>query len=53
MEKDLWWKTTFDGGRPLMEKDIWKTTIDGRKPLMKDGPLMENNLRWKKLFDGS
>ena len=37
MEDDRWWKTTFDGKRPLMEDDSWwKTTFDGKRPLMKD-----------------
>ena len=34
MEDNLWWKTTFDGRRPLMEDDLrWKTTFYGRQPL--------------------
>ena len=37
MEVNLWWKTIFDGRRPLMEEDQWwKTTFDGRQILMED-----------------
>ena len=47
MEDNLWWRTTFDGRRPLTEDDLWrKTTFDGR------WPLMEDDLWRKTSFDG-
>ena len=46
MGNNLRWKTTFDGGRALMEGkfdgrqplmvDTWKMTFDGTKPLIGD-----------------
>ena len=46
MEDDLWWKTTFDGGRPLLEDDLWwKMTFDGRQL------FMEGNLLWKTILE--
>ena len=42
-----WWKTTFDGRRPLMEDTLWcKRTFDKRRPLLDDDPLS------KMTFDG-
>ena len=42
MEDDIWWNTTYNGGRLMMEDDLWwKTTDDGRRL------MMEDNLWWK------
>ena len=57
MEDDLWWKTTFDGRRPLTEEAFY-----GRWPLMEDNlwwmltfdgrqPFMEDDLWWKTNFE--
>ena len=47
MKDNLWWKTTFDGRRYLIEDDLWwKTTFDGRQT------LMEDHFWWKTTFDG-
>ena len=65
-QDDCWWKTTFDGRRPLVEdKILLKTnleggrhfTFDGGGPLMEDSkedallPLFEEDLWWKMTFD--
>ena len=36
VEDNLWWKTTFGGGRPVVE----------------DGPFVEDDLWWKMTFCG-
>ena len=43
-ERNLQWKTTFDGGRPLVEEVLWwRTTFGGRQPLVVTPPLNSNN----------
>ena len=63
MEFNLWWKTTFDGRRPLMENKFWKeTTYERRRLLTEDDhwrkttfdrrqPLREDKLWRKRSFD--
>ena len=47
MEDTLWWKTTFDGTKPLMDDNLWsKTTFDGGQP------LTEYDIWWKTTIDG-
>ena len=52
MDEDLQWKTTFDGGHPLMEDNLrWKTTFDTRQPMMDDDLWWKTNW-WKMTLDG-
>ena len=52
-EDDLWWKTTFEERRPLLEDNLWrKRTFDERGPLMEDDLWRKTTtFGWKTTFD--
>ena len=53
MEDHLWYKKTFDRGRPLADNNfLQKTTFDGRLTFDGGQPLTEGDLRRKTTFNG-
>ena len=57
MADDLWWETTFDLRRHLVEDNLrWRTAFSGIRPLVTTlggrQPWEEDDIRWKTTFGG-